>query len=351
MRMPRWKLFLPAKWREASVLNDDGVMDPNLTLAHITHNTSVILLHQGIAYPPPHWRACPVRLPSASSAETCIEAASEISTIGHQFLRCSVMLASPQFSFCLFVAGRMLLTHSAYNKTPLPQELETLIASLLEISRRWEGPQKDCHENLASVFAKRLIRARDKSSPALPRTSLDIRQTAYSESTDDSCQAPRQASEDLNSSPGMGDSPFSNQLQNNFINPPSLAFPPLPLSFQQPAYQQQIYQSQASMAPFPTPDPSIALPNGSLDGDVLAERVSAVGDNSSGEMLSPTSYHHQSAAMTTSKSSHMPQMPDGMVNSIAVDQWFDGSSGFLDLPFGPSQRISRYGKAVVDQMS
>lgn len=26
-------------------------MDPNLTLAHTTHNTAVILLHQGIAYP------------------------------------------------------------------------------------------------------------------------------------------------------------------------------------------------------------------------------------------------------------------------------------------------------------
>ncbi len=27
-------------------------MDSNLTLAHITHNAAVILLHQAIAYPP-----------------------------------------------------------------------------------------------------------------------------------------------------------------------------------------------------------------------------------------------------------------------------------------------------------
>ena len=39
LRIMQWKLYLPPKWRDASVLNEDGIMDPNLTLAHITHNT------------------------------------------------------------------------------------------------------------------------------------------------------------------------------------------------------------------------------------------------------------------------------------------------------------------------
>ncbi|KAE8397401.1 hypothetical protein BDV37DRAFT_292156 [Aspergillus pseudonomiae] len=187
LRMVQWKFFLPPKWRDASVLNADGIMDPNLTLAHTTHNTAVILLHQGIAYPPLHWKSCPVKLPSTSSAETCLEAASEISTIGQQFLLCSPILTNPQFSFCLFIAGRMLLTHSKYYGTPIPSSLDSLIASLFEISRRWAGPQNvqdNQKDNLASGFAKRLVQARD-NFPALSKPSLDIRQTAYSENTDD----------------------------------------------------------------------------------------------------------------------------------------------------------------------
>ncbi|KAE8312512.1 fungal-specific transcription factor domain-containing protein [Aspergillus transmontanensis] len=245
LRLVQWKLFLPPKWRDASVLNADGIMDPNLTLAHTTHNTAVILLHQGIAYPPLHWQSCPVKLPSTSSAETCLEAASEISTIGHQFLLCSSILTNPQFSFCLFIAGRMLLTHSKYYGTPIPNSLDSLIASLFEISRRWAGPQ-DVHDslkdNLASGFAKRLVSAKD-NLPALSKPSLDIRQTAYSENTDD--RAPPKHVETI-STPSVLER--SSAVPNNTYaeqEPPlpipdnhsdtsvGLAFPPLPLSFQQ----------------------------------------------------------------------------------------------------------------------
>lgn len=221
-------------------------MDPNLTLAHTTHNTAVILLHQGIAYPPLHWKSSPVKLPSASSAEACLDAASEISNLGRQFLSCSPILTNPQFSFCLFIAGRMLLTHSKYYGTPIPPELDALIASLFEISRRWAGPpsaqdiQKD---NLASGFAKRLLQARDNFS-ALPRPSLDIRQTAYSENTEDRSlvkpgetmhtpmmQQPR--SDGL-----IGDLYVESEMpllipDNHSDTSVGLAFPPLPLSFHQ----------------------------------------------------------------------------------------------------------------------
>ncbi|KAL2851058.1 fungal-specific transcription factor domain-containing protein [Aspergillus pseudoustus] len=258
LRLVQWKLFLPPKWREASTLNADGIMDSNLTLAHITHNTAVILLHQAIAYPPHHWKSSPVKLPSSSSAETCIEAATEISMIGQQFLIYSPMLTNPQFSFCLFIAGRMLLAHSKYNGIPVPGALDTLIASLFEISGRWAGPREVNgaeKENLASVFAKRLVQARDNISPLTRGSlSLDIRQTVYSGTED--VAAPSQHPTDAGdhtqgqggvtmamATPSQSIHPTSHpnndltSLQHPFDLTPdpslTLAFPPLPLSFQQ----------------------------------------------------------------------------------------------------------------------
>jgi hypothetical protein len=87
-------------------------MDPNLTLAHITHNASMILLHQHIAYPPAELRNM-VQLPSSCSAETCQLAAIETSSITYKFLthsRSEVIAA--QFLFCVFIAARVLLGES-----------------------------------------------------------------------------------------------------------------------------------------------------------------------------------------------------------------------------------------------
>jgi hypothetical protein len=84
-------------------------MDPNLALAHITHNTAVIQLHQCIAYPSPRWKSSSIALPSSTSADTCVTAAAEIGSIAHQFLHMVSGVVNPQFSFCLFVAGRVLL--------------------------------------------------------------------------------------------------------------------------------------------------------------------------------------------------------------------------------------------------
>ncbi|KAJ5898313.1 hypothetical protein N7504_008601 [Penicillium tannophilum] len=246
LRLIQWKLYLPSKWREACALNCDGVMDPNLTLAHITHNTAVILLHQGIAWPPAHWQLCPVRLPSASSAETCLEAASEIATIGQQFLSFSPIFTNPQFSFCLFIAGRMLLAHARYNNVSIPPALNTLIASLLEISQRWTGRSETTEprgDNLASSFAKRLIEAQNNNSATTSRPSLDIRQTAYSDES--KAQPPPSV---INTSPSdkglfpprsVNGSPLDigvdrSKVQETFsLDSFSLAFPPLPPAFQQ----------------------------------------------------------------------------------------------------------------------
>ncbi|KAH8705734.1 putative C6 transcription factor [Talaromyces proteolyticus] len=263
LRLVQWKLFLPPKWRTASVLNDDGVVDPNLTLAHITHNTAVILLHQSIAYPPPHWKNSPVRLPSNVSVDTCIEAATEIAATGHHFLHHSPILTNPQFSFCLFIAGRMLLAHCRYTSVPIPDQLDTIVSNLSEISRRWAGPNSPDRENLASVFAKRLANARKHiHSTASARGSLDIRQAVYSDSQSRVNPGP---SGEHNSTPetraaidgpqailsqqdnavspnilyqiqhddGHGGSTYSClSPTGSFSNSLSLAYPPLPVSLQ-----------------------------------------------------------------------------------------------------------------------
>ncbi|KAI2950735.1 transcriptional regulator family: Fungal Specific TF [Aspergillus niger] len=243
LRLIQWKIHLPPKWREACVLNEHRVMDPNLTLAHITHNTAVILLHQGIAYPPSHWQNCPIKLPSASSADTCLEAASEIATIANQFLSFSPIFTNPQFSFCLFIAGRTLLAHARYNRVPPSPALNTLIANLMEISQRWtrhhDASESQQEESLAFKFATRLIEAQQNRTSA-SRPSLDIRTTAYSdESKEEMYKDPMGTNQDdlpdyesLSRPLQLASFPSQESTSCTF-DPFSLAFPPLPPAFQQ----------------------------------------------------------------------------------------------------------------------
>jgi hypothetical protein len=156
-------------------------MDSYLTLAHITHNTAIGLLHQGIAYPLQEWQSNRIRLLWVSSAETCLAAATEVAIIAEKYLQGSISLTNPQFAFCLFVNGRMLLAHSLHYNVPLAPSFDSLTNSLREISRRWNGPHAENGlenetDNLASKFASRLDQARHKGPNA-----LDIRQPVYSE--------------------------------------------------------------------------------------------------------------------------------------------------------------------------
>lgn len=86
-----------------------GVMDPNMTIAHTTHNTSMILLHQRIAYPTKELMS--VKLPSLYSAETCQSAAAETATITKNYLELASpqTIISPQMAFAAFVSARVLL--------------------------------------------------------------------------------------------------------------------------------------------------------------------------------------------------------------------------------------------------
>lgn len=88
-----------------------GVMDPNMTNAHVTHNASMILLHHRIAYPATELRATRCPLPSLYSAETCRSAAVEVANITSSYLEkwSPSTLVSPQMAFASFVSGRVLL--------------------------------------------------------------------------------------------------------------------------------------------------------------------------------------------------------------------------------------------------
>ncbi|KAH8690626.1 fungal-specific transcription factor domain-containing protein [Talaromyces proteolyticus] len=141
LRLVHWKYLLPSKWNDSNISRDETIvkMDPNLTLAHVTHNTSMILLHQHIAYPPDQLRNI-VRLPSSCSAETCQLAAIETSSIAQKFLTHSASdIVVAQFPFCVFIAARVLLVHWKFHATPLVNEYFDLLKSLKYMSRRWQG--------------------------------------------------------------------------------------------------------------------------------------------------------------------------------------------------------------------
>lgn len=104
-------MFLPPKWKDPSVPPPEtaSFLDPNMSLAHVTHNTSMILLHQRIGYPESELRR--LKLPSYYSAETCQSAAVETANITREFLASASpsMPVSPHFAFCAFVSAKALL--------------------------------------------------------------------------------------------------------------------------------------------------------------------------------------------------------------------------------------------------
>ncbi|KAJ5988960.1 fungal-specific transcription factor domain-containing protein [Penicillium waksmanii] len=179
LRLVHWKMFLPQKWRDSNISRQPTLvnMDPNLTLAHVTHNTSMILLHQRIGYPPAEW-ANIVRLPSVCSAETCQNAAIEIQNMTAKYLDNTHIIhpVSNQFVFCVFVAARVLLVHWRYYNTELTQELWYLVDSLEEMARRWRGStslaslQNRC---LASTYADHL-RDLHRRCLAAPNFNVDV---------------------------------------------------------------------------------------------------------------------------------------------------------------------------------
>ncbi|RBR18058.1 hypothetical protein FVER53590_04303 [Fusarium verticillioides] len=111
LRLVHWKMYLPQQWKDSGVSRKimPGVMDPSMTLANATHNTSVILLHERIAYPGPELLS--LNLPSHFSAENCLNAAIETANITKKYLGGypSARAVPPQMGICAFVSARTLL--------------------------------------------------------------------------------------------------------------------------------------------------------------------------------------------------------------------------------------------------
>jgi hypothetical protein len=288
-------------------------MDPNLTLAHITHNTAVVLLHQGIAYPSQDWQSLPIRLPSTSSAETCMAASVEVSIIAAEFLRNMPCLTNPQFAFCLFICGRMLLAHAFYYDISLPNEFDSLVHSLQIMANRWNGDHSTSRSNLASKFAIRLNHARQAGLQM-----LDIRQAAYSDNPsgfgEESANVSSETIDAFQDASGTNRHPlgtFGEILpvaadQGETPDSITLAFPPLPLAF----------QTQSSSKNH------TAMPSPNLD------------------RLNHASFGQQKYSDTNGG---MP-LPPGMSSDGNVP--LEDLTSFLDYSFLPDQRVSAFSHSM-----
>ncbi|CAJ0541139.1 Ff.00g079010.m01.CDS01 [Fusarium sp. VM40] len=177
VRLVHWKMLLPRKWKVNIAQQSSSRMDPNLTLAHVTHNTSMILLHQPIAFPPPDW-TFKTRLPSFCSLDTCQAAAIEIATITDHYIRIAATgPLSNQFAFCVYLAARVLLLHWRYCATALSAEFWLLMQNLELMAKRWAGPhQLGPGENFASKYQSTLT---DLHGRCIQDESFVINPSAY----------------------------------------------------------------------------------------------------------------------------------------------------------------------------
>ncbi|KAF4978139.1 hypothetical protein FZEAL_5437 [Fusarium zealandicum] len=179
LQLVHWKMFLPKKWRDPNRAPNTSTgphdLDHSMTLAHITHNTSMILLHHRIAYRPAQWRDI-VPLPSSCSAETCRLAAAKTSTITETWLRVCPreILVAPQIAFCAYISARVLLVDCRYYEKELIPEFWVLVRNLEQMSGRWAGRMQDGARvclNLAGKYAIHLRRLqkrwREDSSTAI----------------------------------------------------------------------------------------------------------------------------------------------------------------------------------------
>ncbi|KAM0342022.1 hypothetical protein ACHAPU_009750 [Fusarium lateritium] len=159
VRLVHWKMLLPRKWK-VNIAQQSSRMDPNLTLAHVVHNASMILLHQPIAFPPLDW-TFRTRLPSFCSLDTCQAAAIEIATITDHYLRIADQTSplNSQFAFCVYLAARVLLLYWRYCAMDiLSPEFWVLTQSLELMAKRWAGPhQLGPRKNLASKYQAMLV--------------------------------------------------------------------------------------------------------------------------------------------------------------------------------------------------
>jgi hypothetical protein len=191
LRLVHWKMLLPQKWK-SNLAQQTTRMDPNLTLAHVTHNTSLIMLHQLIAYPPLTW-AFRKRLPSVCSQETCCSAAVEISYIVQNYLKHTPepMPLHGQLAFCVYLAARVLLVHWRYDQqlgcgedNELPVEFWSLVRCLEHMSVRWRGPLDTNESPNLDLAAKYALKMRQLHARCVEEQGFRLDVANYSAEVD-----------------------------------------------------------------------------------------------------------------------------------------------------------------------
>ncbi|RSL48531.1 hypothetical protein CEP54_012885 [Fusarium duplospermum] len=173
--LANWKSRLPARYQHASP-DKNGYIDHNMTLAHLTHNTSGILLYQApraFCRPQPSVGSQDGSGQSTLMAHVALvkQAAKEIAKICTRFLLQRRYLVSGQFSFCQFIAARALLAYSSWLMEPVDDDFETILASLAESSKRWNPYQ----QNDNSELHQEPPQATDFAAQLLSRLKIDAR--------------------------------------------------------------------------------------------------------------------------------------------------------------------------------
>ncbi|KAL2812260.1 fungal-specific transcription factor domain-containing protein [Aspergillus granulosus] len=169
LRLVHWKMLLPQKWTVNVTQQALSRMDPNLTLAHVTHNASMILLHQPIAFPLPEW-PFKSRMPIVCSMDTCQSAAVEVASITNHYLKSSLPISplSSQLAFCVFIAARALLLYWQHSEAEqaVASEFWVLIQSLDAMSTRWAGLHRteSAQKNLAAKYSATLAQLHRRCS-------------------------------------------------------------------------------------------------------------------------------------------------------------------------------------------
>ncbi|BCS21763.1 Zn(II)2Cys6 transcription factor [Aspergillus puulaauensis] len=184
LRLVHWKMLLPHKWTVNVSPSQSACtrMDPNLTLAHVTHNASMILLHQPIAFPLCDW-PFKSRLPSHCSMDTCQTAAIEVATITNHYLKGSLQTAplNSQFAFCVFIAGRALLLYWQHGRSQeaVVPEFWMLTQSLDTMSTRWAGTGTGTGTGVKNLAAKYSSTLTQLHSQTADNESFSISISAY----------------------------------------------------------------------------------------------------------------------------------------------------------------------------
>ncbi|KID81441.1 Transcription factor, fungi [Metarhizium guizhouense ARSEF 977] len=163
-RLLQWEMGLRQRWRDVKVVN--GYIDENLTLAHMTHNAAIIVLHRELAHPTPGCHAWLSGSISSASREACFLAAKKIDKLSRRFLGVRQGIAPHQFAFCLFVAGQVLLAQASFHEARPPADFDSIIASLNEVSRRL-CPESDTYIP-STKFAMALTEKRDRHFSSCP---------------------------------------------------------------------------------------------------------------------------------------------------------------------------------------